>query len=138
MKPSPATGRHCLADLYGIRAKLLKDCAALEDLLIRAAMAARARVMFSRFHSFGTDMGVTGVVLLAESHISIHTWPEHGYAAADLFMCGDSDPDQALALLIEHFNPTSQEIRQIERRSSTIDARDIAGPARPDFWAVRA
>jgi S-adenosylmethionine decarboxylase len=58
-----------------------------------------ARVLFSHFHAFGEGQGVTGVVLLAESHITIHTWPECGFAAADIFMCGSAQPELALALI---------------------------------------
>ncbi|MBK8338485.1 MAG: adenosylmethionine decarboxylase [Sterolibacteriaceae bacterium] len=94
-----ASGAHLLADLHGVADALLRDRAALEALLTRAAAAADARVLFSHFHAFGDGGGVTGVVLLAESHISIHTWPEHGFAAVDIFMCGASQPARALQLI---------------------------------------
>ena len=79
-------GRHVLADFHGVAAAGLSDAAALERQLLAAADAAGARVLSAHFHHFGEGAGVTGVVMLSESHISIHTWPEHGYAALDVFM----------------------------------------------------
>ena len=93
------SGQHLLADLNGIDAGKLSDSAELEQLLIRAAQAAGATVLSSHFHHFGSSLGVTGVVLLAESHISIHTWPESGFAALDIFMCGSTRPQVALAII---------------------------------------
>ena len=92
-------GTHLLADLSGVDAALLRDCAALESLLRQAAIEAGARVLHGHFHSFGAELGVTGVLLLAESHISIHTWPEAGFAAVDLFMCGAARPQVALDII---------------------------------------
>ena len=96
-----APGRHSLLDLYGCDENILRDAARLQTILEQAAAAARATVLYSRFHTFGGAGGVTGVLLLAESHISIHTWPEHRYAAADIFLCGHM-PAQAARHTIEH------------------------------------
>jgi S-adenosylmethionine decarboxylase len=106
-----AVGSHVLADLYGISRGLLRDGAALEAVLRAAALGAGARVLASHFHSFGADEGVTGVVLLAESHMSIHTWPEQEFAAADIFMCGAADAAQALAVLVNALAPVRQNLR---------------------------
>ncbi len=100
-------GTHVLADLSGIAAEKLSDCALLEKLLRDAAEAAGARILFSHFHVFGEGQGVTGVVLLAESHITIHTWPECGFAAADIFMCGSAQPELALAIITDALQPCS-------------------------------
>jgi len=86
-------GAHLLLDLYGGRD--LDHPARLETVLRQAALAAGARVLEARFHHFGDTGGVTGVVLLAESHITIHTWPEIGFAAVDVFVCGDALPERA-------------------------------------------
>ncbi|EGF11076.1 adenosylmethionine decarboxylase [Neisseria bacilliformis] len=94
-------GRHGLLDLYGCDENILRDAARLQTILEQAAAAARATVLYRRFHTFGGAGGVTGVLLLAESHISIHTWPEHRYAAADIFLCGHM-PAQAARRTIEH------------------------------------
>lgn len=93
--------RHGLLDLYGCNPALLRDEGRLKTILAAAAEAAQATVLDSRFHTFGGAGGVTGVLLLAESHISIHTWPEHRYAAADIFLCGHM-PAQAARRTIEH------------------------------------
>ena len=79
---------HGLLDLYGCPAELLRDEQRLTQVLQQAAQTAGATILSSHFHTFGGEGGVTGVLLLAESHISIHTWPEHGFAAADVFLCG--------------------------------------------------
>jgi S-adenosylmethionine decarboxylase len=94
-------GIHLLADFHGVSADKLVSCEAIDTLLRAAATAAGATILHSHFHSFGPQLGVTGVLLLAESHISIHTWPEFGFAAADIFMCGDAAPQLALDV-IEH------------------------------------
>lgn len=92
-------GTHLLADLSGVAGDRLNDPAAIDQLLRRAALAAGATVLSGSFHHFGNNHGVTGVVLLAESHISIHTWPESGFAALDIFMCGQARPALALNVI---------------------------------------
>lgn len=109
-------GQHVLADLSGIDADKLASCDAIERLLRAAADAAGAHVLHSHFHGFGPGQGVTGVALLAESHISIHTWPEHGYAAADIFMCGDARPELALQVLRSALAPEAIRVQTIERK----------------------
>lgn len=79
-------GHHLIADLSG--GSRLEDATHIEACLIAAAAAAGATLLEVRLHSFGPAQGVTGVALLAESHISIHTWPEFGTACVDIFMCG--------------------------------------------------
>lgn len=124
MKSAAApVGTHLLADLHGVDAGVLQDGTALESLLRRAAEVAGARVLSSHFHSFGAGDGVTGVVLLAESHISIHTWPESGLAAADLFMCGSADPGRALAVLIDGLGPARQNVHILSRGFAERPAR---------------
>jgi len=113
-------GNHILADLYGIDAALLRNGPALESLLCRAAAGAGARVLSSHFHSFGAGAGITGVVLLAESHISIHTWPECGMAAADIFMCGASDAARALEALVRELEPADAKSVSVERGRRVI------------------
>jgi S-adenosylmethionine decarboxylase len=108
-------GQHLLADLHGISAALLTNPARLDALLREAALAAGARILHSHFHAFGEGLGVTGVLLLAESHISIHTWPEAGFAAADVFMCGASQPQRALEVIEAALQPAARSIRTIAR-----------------------
>jgi S-adenosylmethionine decarboxylase len=89
----PYQGLHLLADLHG--AKHLDNADIIERALRQAAHAAGAVILDVRLHHFGPGQGVTGVVLLAESHISIHTWPERNYAAIDIFVCGLTNNAQA-------------------------------------------
>jgi S-adenosylmethionine decarboxylase len=109
------TGLHLLADLHGIDPALLRHAGDIDAMLRAAAVEAGATVLHSHFHTFGEGQGITGVVLLAESHISVHTWPEFGFAAADIFMCGASQPERALALIQQAFAPARADIRTIER-----------------------
>lgn len=101
--PHAPAGRHWFVDCHGVASNLLADAATLRTLFRRAAEATGARILFDHFHDFGQDgtPGVTGVVLLAESHATIHTWPDAGYAAIDFFLCGAADARAAVALL-EH------------------------------------
>lgn len=87
-----ALGRHILVEFSGCNAQVLNDVAAIETAMIQAAQIAGATVINSTFHHF-SPWGVSGVVVIQESHLAIHTWPEYKYAAVDLFTCGDSvDP----------------------------------------------
>jgi S-adenosylmethionine decarboxylase len=98
-------GMHLLVDLWG--ASNLTDPATIDQALRAAAEAAKATILHGHFHHFGPDGGVSGVLVLAESHISIHTWPERDFAAVDIFMCGACDPYRSLPALKEVFRPKS-------------------------------
>jgi S-adenosylmethionine decarboxylase len=126
--PFHPLGEHLLADLYGVRAEALTEAAAIESLLLQGARAAGANILFSHFHAFGPGRGVTGVVLLAESHISIHTWPEYGFAAADIFMCGKAEPTLALEFIRHALEPSSYSVQTITR--GLADNRQVAAEAR--------
>ena len=110
-----SAGIHLLADFLGIDAHKLVSCEAIDALLRSGAYAAGATILHSHFHSFGPQQGVTGVLLLAESHISIHTWPEFGFAAADIFMCGAAEPELALEVIERALRPVSRIVKTIER-----------------------
>jgi S-adenosylmethionine decarboxylase len=98
-------GRHLLADLYDCTN--LTDVVLVERALRDAAAAGGATVLHVQVHGFGEGQGVTGVALLAESHITIHTWPETGFAAVDLFLCGRRhDVSAALESLQKAFAPS--------------------------------
>lgn len=108
------TGTHLLADLTGCTG--LDDAGRVERALREAVAAASATLLDIRLHHFGKGQGVTGVALLAESHISIHTWPERDYAAIDIFLCGQRhDLDAALAALSARLEATGCEQRRIAR-----------------------
>jgi len=90
-------GKHAIIEAYGPISQLTAD--ALIVLLMDSAAAAGAKVLAKHIHEFGEQQGNTGVVLLAESHISVHTWPELNYAALDIFMCGRTQLEEALKVL---------------------------------------
>lgn len=92
-------GRHVLMDLEGVDAALASDVAYLLEHAKAAATQAGAKVIGSHAHSFGPGQGVAGVILLAESHLTFHTWPEHNVATLDAFMCGSCQPELAMELL---------------------------------------
>ncbi|MCW5772734.1 MAG: adenosylmethionine decarboxylase [Rhodospirillaceae bacterium] len=106
-------GTHLLVELWG--ASNLADVAGIEQALLDGARKAGATILHSYMHPFGEGMGVSGVVVLAESHISIHTWPERGYAAIDLFMCGNADPYKAIPVLKAAFTPASVQVAESKR-----------------------
>lgn len=81
-------GRHILAEFYNCDSEILNDHKLIEKYMIEAAEVAKATVVTSNFHMFN-PWGVSGVVVIQESHLTIHTWPEYGYASIDLFTCGD-------------------------------------------------
>ncbi len=109
-----ALGTHLLADLYGCRH--LDDPAVIEAALRAAVAAAGATLLDIRLHHFGGHQGVTGVALLAESHMSIHSWPEHDFAAIDIFLCGAAqDAGAALAVIATALAATRIEQQAIPR-----------------------
>lgn len=117
----PYDGRHLIADLNDCAG--LDDPARIERCLRDAAGAAGATVIEVRLHHFGPGQGVTGVALLAESHISIHSWPEHGYAAVDIFMCGRrNDLDAALDVIAEGLRARIAKRVMLERGFAALPA----------------
>lgn len=82
-------GNHILVEFYGCDPKVLNDVKAIEEAMLKAAIDSGATIVSHDFHEFNPH-GVSGVVVIAESHLTIHTWPEYEYAAVDLFTCGDT------------------------------------------------
>ncbi|MEL0106254.1 MAG: adenosylmethionine decarboxylase [Rhodospirillales bacterium] len=106
-------GAHILVDLWG--AENLTDKQYIDQMLQRAAEVAGATVLDSNLHQFSSSGGVSGVLLLAESHISIHTWPEREFAAIDIFMCGRCDPYRSVVVLKEAFKPDAIQVNEQKR-----------------------
>ncbi len=115
-------GKHVISEFYD--ARNLYDPEPMEAVFRAAAKAAKATVLDVNAHDFGDRAGFTGVALLAESHISIHTWPEYGYAAIDIFMCGDAEPEKSLEVLRNYFEPQRHETRLIKR--GPLEQLDVA------------
>lgn len=84
-------GRHILVEYYNCNEEVLSNPVLIEKYMCEAAIEAQATIVESCFHHFN-PWGVSGAVIISESHLTIHTWPEYGYAAVDLFTCGDIDP----------------------------------------------
>lgn len=110
-------GTHLLIDLWG--ATNLADPELIDRALREGAEVAGATILHSHFHHFSPNGGVSGVVVLAESHISIHTWPERDFAAVDIFMCGTCDPYKAIPLLKAAFRPNFINLNE-QRRGMVI------------------
>lgn len=106
-------GRHVIIEIDN--AQNLTDVSYIEESLKTAAIATGATILMSNFHKFGGEGGVSGVIVLAESHISIHTWPEYGYAALDIFVCGDCDPMKAIPIIRERFKTNLIRHKLLER-----------------------
>lgn len=109
-------GTHLLIDIWG--ASRLDEPELIDETLRAGALAAGATILHSHFHHFTPNGGVSGVVVLAESHISIHTWPERGFAALDIFMCGDCNPYKAIPLIKAAFSPSDVHVGE-QRRGLT-------------------
>jgi S-adenosylmethionine decarboxylase len=108
-------GRHILLDVWGADADTLNDLGSIQEAMLGAAAAAGATVVDATFHRFPCQ-GLSGVVVLAESHISVHTFPEHGYAAFDVFTCGSRvDPERACEHLVRAVGGDERFVRRFTR-----------------------
>lgn len=106
-------GTHLILDLYG--ATNLSNLEAITQALYNAAIVIGATVLNIQTHYFEPQGGVTGVAMLAESHMSIHTWPEIQYAAIDIFVCGNLDPTLAIDTFKSLFRPTDVQYSELKR-----------------------
>ena len=109
-------GTHLLIDLFG--AKRLDDLKHIKETLKRCVEVAGATLLHIHLHHFTPNGGVSGVAVLAESHISIHSWPEAGYAALDVFMCGHADPHATIDVLKAAFRPDRTLVKEHLRANS--------------------
>lgn len=110
-----ALGTHLLVELKDCNPLILKDLAKVKDLMVTAAKQANATIVDISFHEFN-PFGISGMVVIAESHLSIHTWPEYKYAAVDIFTCGDIiKPEIAAQYLIEKFESKNPSIVEMKR-----------------------
>ena len=108
-------GRHVLAEVYGCEFHILNDLDRIREILVSAALSAGAEVRETAFHRF-SPQGVSGVVVISESHMAVHTWPELGYAALDVFTCGDRvDPWVAVDAIVKDCGATHVTASEIKR-----------------------
>ena len=105
---------------------VLNDIEAVQSALERAAEASHSTVVASVFHPF-VPQGVTGVVVIEESHLAVHTWPESGYAAVDFYTCGNGDPLAAHAVIRDALGAQQSEIMMVERGRSPGAEADNRG-----------
>ena len=110
-----ALGKHLLLELNGCDHKLLNDISFIKETMLAAAKESGATVLGESFHQF-SPQGVSGVIIIAESHLTVHTWPEHGYAGADIFTCGTRvKPEKAAKVIIARLKPDTHSIILMER-----------------------
>lgn len=107
-------GRHLIAEYYGCTSSALNDVDQLREYMIHAAETVGATVMGETFHAF-SPQGASGTVVIAESHLSIHTWPERGYVAVDIYTCGGLDPRPGFEFLAEVLEAQSYRVQEILR-----------------------
>jgi len=124
-------GRHLIAEYYDCRREILDEVPTVQQAMLDAANAIGATVLGENFHQFDPH-GVSGTVVIAESHLSIHTWPENGYVAVDIYTCGGLDPRIGFNLLAERLGATSCRVQEIVRglpeeldSEATLQAEDV-------------
>ena len=110
-----ALGTHLLIELRDCNPEILKSLEKVRKILVSAAKEAKATIINNSFHEFN-PFGISGVVVIAESHLTIHTWPEYGYAAVDIFTCGDIiKPERAVSYLVKKFDCKNPSIVEMKR-----------------------
>ena len=110
-----ALGRHLLLELFDCDAEALNSLETVKVSMVEAAKRAQATIIDVVFHEFN-PFGISGVVVIAESHLSIHTWPEHRYAAVDIFSCGETlKPAEAAKYLVEQFGASRASCVEVKR-----------------------
>jgi S-adenosylmethionine decarboxylase len=108
-------GRHVISELWGCDSEKLNDMNFIEQLFVEAALKAGAEIREVAFHKFAPH-GVSGVVIISESHLTIHSFPEHGYASIDVYTCGDRiDPNVAADYISEALGATKRENLEVPR-----------------------
>ena len=114
-----ALGQHLIVELYGCDIKLINDVSQVEKIMLTAAEISKATIVKPIFHKFSPH-GVSGVIVIAESHFSIHTWPEYGYCALDIFTCGETiDNETALKFMKKGFG--AKTISVVETKRGILD-----------------
>lgn len=110
-----ALGYHYIVEASGCNPEILSNPSKLKEILVNAAKISKMEIRTTHFYRF-TPRGVSGMVVVTGSHISIHTWPEHGYAAIDVYICGtESFPEKAIEYILENIKAKYAHVTEIER-----------------------
>ncbi|MFC4403695.1 adenosylmethionine decarboxylase [Gracilibacillus xinjiangensis] len=118
-------GRHVIAELWECNLDILNDMERLEKTFVNAALKAGAEVREVAFHKFA-PFGVSGVVIISESHLTIHSFPEHGYASIDVYTCGDIiDPHVAVQYIQDELDAKTTEIIEVPRGMGAVQLKNI-------------
>jgi len=117
-------GRHIIAELWECDFDKLNDMNFIEQTFVDAALKSGAEVREVAFHKFAPQ-GVSGVVIISESHLTIHSFPEHGYASIDVYTCGDLDPTIAANYIAEALNAKTRELIELPRGMGPVAAKSL-------------
>ncbi|WP_345243522.1 adenosylmethionine decarboxylase [Pontibacillus salipaludis] len=119
-------GRHVIAELWDCNTEKLNDMTMIEQIFVDAALKAGAEVREVAFHKFAPH-GVSGVVIISESHLTIHSFPEHGYASIDVYTCGDRiDPNVAAQYIAQSLEAKTQETVEVPRGMGPVEVKKFS------------
>lgn len=122
-------GRHVISELWGCNVEKLNDINLIEQTFVDAALKAGAEIREVAFHKFAPQ-GVSGVVIISESHLTIHSFPEHGYASIDVYTCGDRiDPNVAADYIADELEATTRENIEVPRGMGPVQIKQNVGKA---------
>jgi S-adenosylmethionine decarboxylase len=117
-----ALGKHYIIEYYGCDPNLISHRDSVESILLEAARIAKAHIVMYDFHNF-SPYGVSGMIIISESHFSIHTWPEHNYCAVDIFTCSETMNEKAaIDYMQKSFGSSNIKVVQLERGRRVIKA----------------
>ncbi len=120
-----ALGRHLVVELYGCDVKILNNAKRLEKIMVRATLKAKATIIDVVFHTFNPH-GISGLIVIAESHLAIHTWPEYAFASVDIYTCGDTvDPWKACEYLAKALKAKNTSALEMKRGTLDIAGSDL-------------
>lgn len=121
-------GRHVISELWGCDFEKLNNMEEIERIFVDAALKSGAEVREVAFHKFAPQ-GVSGVVIISESHLTIHSFPEHGYASIDVYTCGDLDPNIAADHIAESLGASTRENIELPRGMGPVQVKQVKAKA---------
>ena len=117
-------GKHLIIEFYGCPPRMIDDERFLEEILVESVVKAEGKIIGKIFHKF-IPQGVTGIIAIAESHVSIHTWPENGYMALDVFTCGSRvDPWKIYRFVTEKIKHRNVKVVELNR-GEIVEVREV-------------